>query len=516
MALTDDAPDRVGRDLRAVRPDVRGGAVRVVPAPRPRVRSGSGARLLSAPHLVTGVLAASITLVRIASTFSHKTITIPIVALIFLTCTLWCLPRQSRNVLMTGAAGLVFLYAADVSLALIRGAQDGAYVNMTSAAGKIVLYLTIILFGMVAVTSARDTAERNERLLAIVLAPVIYVVLNLVLASGGVQNPVPAGATAGTQDQLLSFVGVAGVRQQYPLSTSINLYSIVASSSVAGLLVLRLRVPEALPRFVVWPAVLICLYEVITGDSRATLAIALIVVLVFAVRRRFAGAPWIAFVMPFFPLIVIGALELVSSSGIASLLSRSGNGQSNFDSFSTGTGRVYLWRGAWQVIEHFRLQDVIGWGAAGQIPSGASTHYAFVFPTNPLNYTIFTHDVALQTILDEGYIGLLILVFLIWRTFVLLRRHLRLDPRSPAAALVAMLLVIILSGATEVSPTYYSEEVLLMVFLIAGAAAGLQVLGRADRSENLRARLRSPQLDAAGQAPRAPRAAADESATHVP
>ena len=79
----------------------------------------------------------------------------------------------------------------------------------------------------------------------------------------------------------------------------------------------------------------------------------------------------------------------------------------------------------------------------------------------------------LQTILDEGYIGLLILVVLIWRTFVLLRRHLRLDPRSPASALVAMLLVIILSGATEVSPTYYSEEVLLMVFLIAGAAAAL-------------------------------------------
>jgi hypothetical protein len=344
---------------------------------------------------------------------------------------------------------------------------------MTSAAGKIVLYLTTILLGLVAVASARDTAERNQRLMAILLAPVIYATINLFLAVGGVQNPVPAGATAGTQAQLLSFIGIAGARQEYPLSTSINLYSVVASSALAGLVVLRLRAPELLPRIVAWPAILICLYEVISGDSRTTLVVALAVVLVFVVWRRFAGAPWIAGVMPFFPLIVIGGLELLSSSGIASLLSRGSGGQTNFNSFSTGTGRVYLWRGAWQVIKHFSLQDVIGWGAAGQIPSLASAHYAFVFPSEPLAYTVFTHDVVLQTILDEGYIGLLILVVLLWRTFVLLRRHLRCNPRSPAAGLVAMLLVIILSGATEVSPTYYSEEVLLMVFLIAGAAAAL-------------------------------------------
>jgi hypothetical protein len=475
MALTDEGPGSLTPDLTVVHPDGRRGDVRLGRSPRSEVRpvSRSSAGVLSAPNVITGVLAASITLVRIASTFSHKTVTIPIVALIFLACTLWCAPRQSRNVLLTGAAGLVFLYGADVSLALVRGAQNGAYVGMTSAVGKIVLYLTVTLLGMVAVSSAQDKAQRNQRLLAILLAPVVYVTINLLLAIGGVQNPVPAGATAGTQAQLLGFIGIAGARQEYPLSTSINLYSIVASSSLAGLIVLRLRAPELLPRIVAWPLIVICLYVVISGDSRTTLAAALVVVLVFVVWRRFAGAPWIAGVMAFFPLTVIGGLELLSSSGIASLLSRSSGGQTNFSSFSTGTGRVYLWRGAWEVIKHFSLQDVIGWGAAGQIPSLASTHYAFVFPTQPLAYTVFTHNAVLQTILDEGYIGLLILVVLVWRTFVLLRRHLRLDPRSPAAGLVAVLLVIILSGATEVSPSYYSEEVLLMVFLIAGAAAAL-------------------------------------------
>jgi hypothetical protein len=430
-------------------------------------------RWLSAPRLLTGVLAASITLVRAASTYPHKTVTIPLVTLIFLLCALWGIPRQSRNVLSTGSALLVFLFGADICVALVRGAQDGAYENLTSAAGKIGLYFSITALGMVAVSCARYARERDQRLLAIVFAPLLYAVLNLLMARAGFHAPASSGATAGTQAQLLGLLGVSGSRSAYPLATSINLYSIVASSSFAGLVVLRLRAPQYLPRIVAYPAILICLYEVVSGDSRATLLWAFLVVALFALRRRFAGAPWIAFAIPFSPLIVIGALRVVSSTGLAAVLNRSGGGQTNFGSLATGTGRVYIWRGAWQVIQHFQLQDLIGWGAAGQIPSGASSHYAFVFPGNPLAYTVFTHNAALQAILDEGYIGLAILVAVIWRTFVLLARHVRAEPNSPAAALVAMLLVSVLSGATEVSPSYYAEEILLMVFLIAGAAAAL-------------------------------------------
>jgi O-antigen ligase len=107
-------------------------------------------------------------------------------------------------------------------------------------------------------------------------------------------------------------------------------------------------------------------------------------------------------------------------------------------------------------------------------------HYLFVFPQDDLAYTAFTHNITLQVLLDEGYLGLLILVAVLVRTFVLLKRHLRREPGSPAVALVAMLLVFVVSGATEVSPTYYTEEVLIMVFLIAGAAAALAGAPRPD------------------------------------
>jgi hypothetical protein len=416
-------------------------------------------------------LACSITLTRIASTLPHKTVTIPIVTLIFLTAILWAAPRQARNVLLTGSAVLAFVYCGDVCLALVRGAQDGAYSNLTSAIGKIGLYLTTLTLGMVAVASARDRAERDERLIAVLLAPAVYAAVNLLLSLAGMQNPVPAGATAGGQDQLLSFVGVGEGRQVFPLTTSINLYSIVASASVAGLVVMRLRSPERLPRAIAWLGIVVCLYEVLAGDSRATLAVTVAVIALFVLRRRFAGASGVAALIPFFPLIIIGALDILANTGIADVLGRGGN----FGSVASGTGRVYIWKGTWEVLRHFELQHLIGWGAAGQIPSGASIHYAFVFAGQPLAYTVFTHDVVLQTILDEGYIGLAIFVAVIWRTFLLLGRHVRREPGSPAAALIAMLLVIVLSGATEVSPSYYAEEVLLMTFLISGVAAALAV-----------------------------------------
>jgi hypothetical protein len=423
-----------------------------------------------ARRLVTATLLLSITLVRAAAALPHRTVLTVVVVVIFIAVAAWAAPRQRRNVLLTGSALLVFIYVGDVGLALVRGAQDGDYAKLTTSLGRIVLYLTTAFMALCALGCARDLAERDRRLRAIVLAPAIYALINLVLDEGGIHGASSATqGGAGGSAQLLGFAGLSAGRTVYPLATSINLYSIVASSAAAGVVVLRVRRPDLLPRIVAWPLALVCIYEVLAGDSRATLLWAVVVAAVFVIWRRFKGVPLIAWVMPFFPLIVIGILGLVANSGLAQALNRG----SGTESVATGTGRLYIWRGAWAVLRHFRLEDLIGWGAAGQIPSGASGHYTFVFANDPLSYTVFTHSSSLQTLLDEGYIGLFILVLLLWRTFLLLKRHLITVPNSPVSALVAMLLVVVLSGATEVSPSYYSEEVLLLLLLVASAAVAV-------------------------------------------
>ena len=289
------------------------------------------------------------------------------------------------------------------------------------------------------------------------------------------QNPNPAGATAGTSSQLAGLVGISSGREVFPLTTSINLYSIVVGASVAAVGVLRLRAPQWCPRWLVALATMICVYELLVGDSRTEIAVALAVVLVFAVFKRFKGSRWVPVVIPALPLIVLGVLQLVAATGIANAFNRSTPGQNQFGTVVSGTGRVDIWHGAWHVLSRLQLQEIFGWGAAGHITSGASLQYAYVFPRDPLGYTEFTHSLPIQIVLDEGVVGLLLLIAALWMTFSALRRHIALNPKSPAIALVAVLLVFIACGATEVSITYYAEEALVMTLLIMGAAAGLAV-----------------------------------------
>jgi hypothetical protein len=447
----------------------------VAPAPRPaRARPtllGSLARAGLPEYLAAG----SVTLVRAGESVGHRTTLQAVVIGIFVYAILWAIPRQSRGSFLNPRVGLVLLFVASIGLALMRAAQHGTYGNVASAGGKAVLYALVVLFGVALITTAGDRETRDRRLFALALALPVYAALNLVLHLGGMHNPDPTGATAGTSSQLAGLVGINSDRQVFPLTTSINLYSIVVGASVAGVGVLRLRAPQWCPRWLVALVTVICVYELLAGDSRTEVVVALGVVLLFALFKGFNGSRWISVVIPALPLIMLGLLHLVAMTGIADAFNRTTPGMNQFGTVVTGTGRIDIWQGAWQVLRHLQVQEWFGWGAAGHITSGASLQYAYVFPRNPLGYTEFTHSLPIQVVLDEGIIGLLLLIAALWMTFSSLRRHISLDPGSPAIALVAILLVFIACGATEVSITYYAEEALVMTLLIMGAAAGLAI-----------------------------------------
>jgi hypothetical protein len=443
----------------------------------PRSRRSGSALLgsLARPSMPEYLAAGSVTLVRAGESFGHKTILQAVVIGIFVYAILWAIPRQSRGSFANPRVALLLLFVANIAWALVRGAGHGTYGNLTSAGGKAALYSLVALFGVSLIATAPDDETRDRRLVALALALPLYVVVNLFLHLAGMQNPNPAGATAGTSSQLTGLIGISSDREVFPLTTSINLYSIVVGAAVAGVGVLRLRAPQWCPRWLVGLVSVTCVYELLVGDSRTEVAVALGVVLLFALFKRFKGSRWIPVVIPALPLIVVGFLHAVAVTGIANAFNRSTPGQSQFGTVVSGTGRVDIWQGAWHVLRHLQLQEIFGWGAGGHITSGASLQYAYVFPRDPLGYTEFTHSLPIQVVLDEGVVGLLLLIAAIWMTFSALRRHLIQNPGSPAIALVAILLVFVACGATEVSITYYAEEALLMTLLIMGAAAGLAI-----------------------------------------
>jgi O-antigen ligase len=423
-------------------------------------------------RLVTWIAALSITIVRLPIFFGAKSILDPVILVALVACVTWGAQRQRRGSFISGPALIVFVYAVFIGIALFRGAQAGAYGTLQTAINQSLLYLLFVAFGIILVTSARDVAERNERLLAVALAPAIYVVVNVVMSIAGFESTEITGPTitVGRPDTILSFIGVSSVRTRFPLATSINLFSIVSAAALASIVVIRLRAPSFISRRVAWVIIAASLYCILLGDSRGGLVIALAISILFALRLRIPA--WmVTAAVPLLPLMVLGAIAAIGFFGADSVLSRGAGGTGNV---ATATGRLIIWERSWEVFKQPDLHQLYGWGAGGHYTSGASEHYVSAFPYLPeARKIIFTHNELLQMLFDVGVIGLGWFMLAIWSTWRRLQRYLRENPGSPAIALLAILLVIVLSGASEVSPTYYSQEALLATLLIMGAAAGL-------------------------------------------
>jgi len=438
-----------------------------------KVRSHSRA----SARVITVIAAFSITIVRLPLFVEHKSILDPLILGTFALCIGWGASRQPRGSFTNYRALWILLYAVIVVVALFRGAELHAYGSLESVVNQGTIYILFAAFGIVLITSAHGRRERNERLLAIAFAPAIYVAINTLMHLAGLQSPEAGGLISSSPAELLGYLGIVSDRTKFPLASSVNLYSIVVAAALASMVVVRVRAPRLISRKIAWLVGVACIYCLLLGDSRGALAIAIVAVLLLIVRPRLS-AYVVAGVIPLLPLIVLGGTSLISGTGLNHDLSRSGN---QFDEVATASGRTFIWEGSWEVLRHLSVQELYGWGAAGHVTSGASAHYAYVFPGNTSAETIFTHDVDLQMIFDTGYVGLAIYIFAVGITWRRIQNYLRDDPKSPAIAFLPILLVIILSGATEVSPTYYSQEALLTTLLIMGASSALPLPPKSDK-----------------------------------
>jgi hypothetical protein len=432
-------------------------------------------RQRTTPWFIFAVTVGSITLVRLPVLLEHKGLIDPVIVGIFVLSIAWTLQHEPRGSFAAKALLVPLLYALVVCVALVRGGIDHAYGSPSAAVYQSALYGLFLIFGATLITSARTRRQRTERLIAIGLAPVAYVTINAVLNLGGVQNSLPAGFTQGTSATLLSSLGLAIGRTRFPLATSINLFAIVAGAALVSVVALRFRPRPRLSRSVTAIAIAACLYCLLISDSRTVLLVSAFAIALVLLRVRIPAAA-VAGLIPLLPILVLGLIGLVADLHLASALSR---GSIETQQFATATGRLFIWQESWDFLKHFKIQELYGWGAAGHYASGASFHYAPILSSSPeAPKELFTHNDALQMVFDTGYLGLGVLVFAIWTTWRRLQRELDLDYNSPVLALMGMIIVIVISGATEVSPTYYTQEALLELLLVMGAAAGLAAARR--------------------------------------
>jgi O-antigen ligase len=425
--------------------------------------------------LVTGVAACSLLLIRLPllrgdSRSSHYALLLPLVA-----ATLWMWPRAKQAT----TRGMLLLYAAYVALLAVAVLRGGNGNGVT----EVLTYAIVAAFALLLLPSARSDRERRDRLNAIALAPGVYALANMVLHLGGVKPPANASVSvaADMPSQLLSWVGVSATRTQFPLGTGINAFGVIAAIALTGAVTVW-WLERGPIRWLAAACAVGALYCEAYSDTRGALFAAIGVLALLALFKRIKPIRWLVIVVPLSPFVVTWVIGQLSNTGLSGALSRNGN------DFSTGTNRFAIWDGALKVLHHFDLQQLIGWGTAGQVKSGAALHYYWLFRNlpNPLQPT---HNFMIQTVLDTGYLGLAITVVLFAATVIRLEAARRVQPSSPVSAILAMTLVIMLAGLTEALPTTtVGQEALVMtLFAIAFAAQPAMLAAVARRRRECRA-----------------------------
>jgi hypothetical protein len=298
--------------------------------------------------------------------------------------------------------GMLLLYAAYVALLAVAVLRGGNGNGVT----EVLTYAIVAAFALLLLPSARSDRERRDRLNAIALAPGVYALANMVLHLGGVKPPANASVSvaADMPSQLLSWVGVSATRTQFPLGTGINAFGVIAAIALTGAVVVW-WLERGPIRWLAAACAVGALYCEAYSDTRGALFAAIGVLALLALFKRIKPIRWLVIVVPLSPFVVTWVIGHLSNTGLSGALSRNGN------DFSTGTNRFAIWDGALKVLHHFDLQQLIGWGTAGQVKSGAALHYYWLFRNlpNPLQPT---HNFMIQTVLDTGYLGLAITVVL--------------------------------------------------------------------------------------------------------
>jgi O-antigen ligase len=449
-----------------------GVTVIAVSAPRrkrsaPRMRSGSG--------LVTLLASLSILLIRLPYLVGYTANEAFATLVPFLVAIAWML-AQPKVPAYRRLAVLVFTFVALLTVALFRGKAAGVGTGGTrEVVDQAATVAVAAVFGLLLLSTATSQVVRWSRLAAIALAPAVYVTANLALRFAGFKapdvSPSEVSYPTGTPAKTLALIGIHTTRQAFPLNSSINGIGVMSAIALVAAAVLAMRSSGYVRRLSI-AASLTSLVALLLADTRGALVLSIVTIATMAVVSRPRFALLLAVAVPFSAWILktVLALPLWADTGAASLLSRHRN------DFATGNGRVEIWDAAkHQLGKDDLFHALFGFGANGQTTSGASRHYATLFEQVAKPLLVHVHNLGLQILFDMGIVGLLCLV----ATVVLGVRRLQevndLLPEGPVPALLAGVVMTFITGATEPSPTYRTQEVLFFAILTLAAVAGLPV-----------------------------------------
>jgi O-antigen ligase len=439
------------------------------------------------PRFVDAIVVLAIVWLRLPAAFGIAPPTsIRILALIPLLVGVVVLLPLKRPVGKTSMLGvLVALFVLIVIVSIFRGESAGAYETFHQVIYDAVGICLLAGLGYLYFATALNVAERERRLFILCCAPGAYVAINVALHLGGIKVATSAGEpttvlNAGTPAELLGLFGIHSTRVLFPFADGVNNFGDIAGVALVTSTILALRTTGPARRY---PIVLLlaALYGLFATDARGALLSSLgatALILVLGRRRVVAG---IAIFVPFTTAIVRFVLGIVASTSLVGTFSREG------DNLLTASNRTVIWNAVDNFLTSSSPSQLYGYGANGQISSGASLGYEHLFAAaaHPSQYT--AHNFMLQTVLDTGYIGLLVFVLLLYLAARRLQRVVALHDSIGSRALLGVLIFVVFAGATDSTPMIYTPETLYFFLLIVTCAAAVRVASERRRPRSRQA-----------------------------
>lgn len=414
--------------------------------------------------MVAGVLLFSIVIIQLPAAFGEEPPAIVRVAsLVPFAAALTALLLRRGDWRIRPLHALLFgVYLVLVTVAIVRAGLAEIY-SPAFATLRVLEWLLVAGLGLSAFAREPREHARRRHLAALCWAPVVYVALNValhVVGFGADRSDFGYLPTA-----LLGQLGISSNRALFPLSTGFNNFGAIAGIALTSSTLLAWRAQGRLRRAAMLGAG-VSLYAVLLTDSRAAFIFSLtaIVFVILAPRVRARRLGRIALLLPLVPLLVVEVLATVANGRYSPEFSREGA------SLATGTVRVEVWEAVLSFLSDFRLEHFFGYGSYGQATSGVSLGYSTFFRGSDDLLTVSPHNMLLQSILDTGYIGLLIILSLCVVIVNRLAAHRVGDPSPQSYALFGAAVCLLLIGLVEAVPAEGGSETFTFWLLALPAA----------------------------------------------
>jgi hypothetical protein len=370
--------------------------------------------------------------------------------------------------------------------AIIRTAFISTIIDALFIIGNLLAIFTLGLFIFVSYYAHQDLDQQMLLRKGVIYACGLYVTLNLVFYFIGIDSHDQLFLTK-FPSQMLNLLGVKTYRVLFPMTDGLNNFGSLAGVTLIGHFQLLKSHSTKVEKVLICIVLIACLSAILMTDSRGALLFSIgSIILVSIPKNLFNFLRWSPFIISILPLLLIAYAPGILSNTTSWTNRPSSGWTGNQAAISNGacqeaveksagvlTNRPIIWESINNELKDIKMIQLIGYGYRGQVVSSVSDSYSCLFASysNPKNAS--AHNIWLQTILDIGYIGLIICLALLLYLILKLTKLNYMTGHHIYFALLNILLYIILIGSLEspLSPDYFGIYSLVIIITISAIIA---------------------------------------------